>query len=221
MNRILIYLLLISAGALSWTCNRSKDMPSTSRQTSNTLISTAMQPDTRWATIDSLEEQGLYRSAWDMTNLVYDDARESGDYQTQYKALCYRLKYAARVEDGSELQAIAELQKLADEADMPLKAIAQSMSAEAYWTYYQQNQWKIMGRTPAPGVVDIAFWDAGRFVDAIDDAYTASLSQAELLTSVRIEDLSEELISERGQVELRPTLFELLAYRALGFYQNQ
>jgi hypothetical protein len=136
MNRRLLFLIAL-LGLFFWTCNRVKVVQNHS-----------MKNDDRWAKVDSLEDQGLYRSAWDITQDIYSDAKGRGDYQSQYKALCYQLKYANAVEDGSELDAIKKLEDVAANADMPLKAIAHNMTADAYWNYFQSHQWEIMQRTP-------------------------------------------------------------------------
>ena len=198
------------AGLILLTCNSVKE-----------IDTHEMKADERWAKVDSLEGQGLYRSAWDITLTIYDDASKRGDYQSQYKALCYQLKYANRVEDGSELDAIKKLEEVAKGANMPLKAIAHSMTAEAYWSYFQQHQWEIMQRTPAPGVTDVRYWDLGRFVDACDAHFTASLNDPLTLKQARIDQLAPELVHNMDNLELRPTLFEMLSYRAVQFYQDR
>lgn len=213
MNRSLL-ILLISAVVILFACNKMKDVPTNP-------ISAPMSSDVDWKTIDSLEEKGLYRSAWDGTLQIYEAAKASKDYQTQYKALCYQLKYAARVEDGSEQDAVKKLEEVADQADMPLKAIAHSMAAEAYWNYFQQNQWQIMQRTPNAGAEDIEFWDLQQFVDHCDAHFAASLAHPEALKAIQIKDLNPELLTQKENNALRPTLYEMLAYRALGFYGNQ
>jgi uncharacterized protein YfaS (alpha-2-macroglobulin family) len=212
MHRYIPYFLLL-LGLVSFTCNSLKN----TQQSSQT---TPMLHDERWSQVDSLEQQGLYRSAWDLTDVIYQDALGRGDYQTQYKALCYQLKYADRVEEGSELQSIKKLRLMAEEAPMPLQAIAHNMTAEAYWNYYQQHRWEIINRTPAPGIEDIRFWDLGRFVEEIDTHFSASLVDIPGLKAVKIKELDKELVSDTSSIELRPSLYEMLAYRALAFYQN-
>ncbi len=209
MNRLLI-LLLIAVGSIFLTCNSVKEVTNQN-----------MHSDVRWATVDSLEGKGLYRSAWAKTLEIREAAERRGDYQTQYKALCYQLKYAKRVEDGSELDAIVKLSEVAENTTMPLSAIAHSMTAEAYWTYYQQHQWEIIQRTPAPGVEDIRYWDISRFTDEIDLHFHQSLRKPSKLKSIKLSELAEELVLNMENQNLRPSLYEMLAYRAMDFYQNR
>ena len=152
---------------------------------------------------------------------IYSSAEHRGDFQTQYKALCYALKYSQQVEDGSDLDAIARLETVAEKAEMPLKAIVHSMAAEAYWSYFQNHNWEILQRTSGAQVDDIRYWDLTQFVDACDRHYSKSLSEAEILKGILLDPLDPEILSTIDNKELRPSLYELLAFRALDFYQDR
>ena len=209
MNRVIILFFSLS-GLILLSCNSVKE-----------IESHEMNSDDRWAKVDSLEGEGLYRSAWDITHDIYSEAKSKGDYQSQYKALCYQLKYANAVEDESELDAIKKLEDLAANADMPLKAIAHNMTAEAYWTYFQNHQWEIMQRTPTPSAEDVPFWDLARFVDACDHHFHSSMDDPASLKQAKIAEIAPELLVSMENSDLRPTLYEMLAFKALQFYQNK
>src|SRR5690606_36516783 len=66
---------------------------------------------------------------------------------------------------------------------------------------------------------DIATWTADDLHSKISSLYLASIKNESLLQKT---DLSKfEPIIEKGNVRhLRPTLYDLLAHRALGYFQN-
>lgn len=209
MNRILSLLVILIGLSLS-KCSSLKD--------SN---DTRMTHDPEWSRVDSLEDKGLYRSAWDVVESIYSAAEHRGDFQTQYKALCYALKYAQQVEDGSELDAISRLESVAEKAELPLKAIAHSMAGEAYWSYFQNHNWEILQRTSGAKVDDIRLWDLSQFVDACDHHYSKSLSNRIALKAITLDQLDPEILSTLDNTDLRPSLYEIMAFRALEFYQDR
>src|SRR5690606_26772202 len=103
----------------------------------------------------------------------------------------------------------------------PEKAIWQSIAAQLYWNYYQQNRWKILDRTKVSNSVrldDFEQWDASRFFEKATTLYLASLSRARELEQIRIEQYDPLLIKCVNTRNLRSTLFDLLAFRAVEYF---
>ncbi len=66
----------------------------------NEIKKTDLSADSRWEEVDSLEKKGLYKSAWEIVNEIFSDAQKEKDFQLQYKALCYQLKYSRFIDEG-------------------------------------------------------------------------------------------------------------------------
>lgn len=96
-------------------------------------------------------------------------------------------------------------------------AVLHSMIAEMYNSYYMQNRWNINQRTQLAGYVpdDIREWTSNLFKEKIKQELTLSLRPAPLLQQTPVSQYN--LILEKGKdsPELRPTLYDFLAFRAI------
>ena len=96
-----------------------------------------------WIRIDSLESVGLFRSALELTEKIYFQAKEKADPETEIKALIYRLKYIQELEEDGQLAAIAALEKELPDERLVQGSLKYSMLAELYYRYYSANRWQI------------------------------------------------------------------------------
>ena len=115
----------------------------------------------------------------------------------------------------------AEIEKEIAVSKEPVTSILNSLLAEMYWNYYQQNRWDLYNRTQTTNFKkeDIATWTAADFHKKIGELYLASLQQEKLLQQTKLEPFDAIII--KGNVRhLRPTLFDLLAHRALNYFEN-
>ncbi|MDH6357121.1 alpha-2-macroglobulin family protein [Parabacteroides sp. PF5-9] len=101
-------------------------------------------------------------------------------------------------------------------------ALLHSILAEMYDWYYQQNRWQVTQRTALTGFIpdDIREWSANLFEDKIQEELTLSLQPADLLQQTPVTDFKELLIKGKDSPELRPTLYDFLAYRALAIHPS-
>ena len=178
--------------------------------------------DSRWKTVDSLiSKKGLPQSALLEVNKIYDMAkRENNDAQT-IKALIYRMNLEAPGREDAGLKSIAELEKEITTTRQPARAILQNILAGTYWNYFQNHRWQLYNRTKTVNFTktDIATWDAGDFHQRIGELYLQSLQDEPLLQRTSLTAYDPILV--RGNTRyLRPTLFDLLANRALDYFKG-
>jgi hypothetical protein len=77
-----------------------------------------------WRKVDSLSNKGLYKSALEVTNGIYEKAKSQNDASQLVKAIIHRMKFEQYMEEYSLEKAITKLQAEANEAKYPLKAYA-------------------------------------------------------------------------------------------------
>ena len=111
----------------------------------------------------------------------------------------------------------------ADKAHYPIKPVLQSILADAFWQYYQNNRWKFYDRTSTVNFKndDIETWDLKAITNAVITNYKASLSNVDSLKRTKI-DIYDAIIN-KGTTECRawrPTLYDFLGHRALGFFMS-
>lgn len=102
-------------------------------------------------------------------------------------------------------------------------AVLHSMLAEMYQTYYYQNQWTINQRTDLEGYVpqDIREWTSNLFTDKIKQELAASLRPAALLQKTPVSQFKPILEIGANSAELRPTLYDFLAGRAIDIQPSE
>lgn len=176
----------------------------------------------QWKKTEALEAKGLTQSAKANVIAIYNEAvKEKNDAQ-QIKACMYLIKYRNMVEEDSRENNIFYVDTLIDKAQAPAKNILQSMQAQMFWQYLQNNRWKFYNRTALTEEKskDITTWSLAKLHQTITKLYKASLSGAALLKSTKLEGYDAIIIKGENTRHLRPTLFDFLAHRALEYYTN-
>src|SRR3546814_12459458 len=129
-----------------------------------------------------------------------------------------------RISDGVQTCAlpILRIDSIIQQREGAEKAIWQSINAELYWQYYQRNRWTLLNRTPLVGEppADFATWDAATLIAKASDLYQASILDGESLKAIPVERYAPLLIEGKNTRQLRPTLYDFLAFRAIGFFQK-
>lgn len=172
--------------------------------------------------VDSLlNEAGLPQSAQKILKKIYDQAKVNNQPVQQLKAQLYLLT-AARSEEGADTGNIALAVREAKESTFPYDHVWHSIAAQLYFNYYQQHRWQIMPRTAlsAESKQPLTEWDAAHFFRVIAKHYDASLEDEAGLRKIDLAIFSPVLEGNTDLRKLRPTLFDLLAFRAVDYYTN-
>ena len=236
-NRFISPLLMFLFLALLFTFCKSlgkKDQSSTTIINNKTQLEmpTPAQPlagayPDDWKIVDSLERQGLYKSALEKAEAIQARARADQNSPQAIKALLFRGKYTTMLEEDGLTKAMQTFEDEIKTAPQPERAVLQSMLGQLYTTYLQNQAWKIQSRTPIPDGEggDVLTWSAAQIERHALNLYAASLQDEKLLQSTPVENFRDiTTVSQgdtvNGQV-LRPTLYDLLAHRALAQFSNE
>ena len=179
-----------------------------------------------WKKVEVLVKQKLPQSALNELKKIYQRAKKDGlagspqDAQI-IKSLVYMTGLQSENREDNEVFSIHEIEKEIAASKEPVSSILNSLLAEMYWNYYQQNRWDLYNRTKTTDFKkdDIATWGTDDFHKKISELYQRSLKEEKLLQQIKLEPFDAIII--KGNVRhLRPTLFDLLAHRALGYFEN-
>ncbi|WPV69129.1 alpha-2-macroglobulin family protein [Chitinophaga sp. LS1] len=179
--------------------------------------------DNHWKKVQELDDKGLPKSALEEVNVIYRNALQQKNEGQLLKTLIFRIKY---VNVKNENPATDDNFKVVDEQNVvftpAIRAILQSMRAELLHNYLENNRSKLYSRTAIESDTssDISTWTSDRLNKEIAAAYLSSLKDVELLKKVNVKDFA--VIIEKGQnsENLRPTLYDLLAHRALDYFKS-
>lgn len=174
-----------------------------------------------WKRVDSCESKGLTESALKIVEVIYTRSKESNNAPQFVKAVIHKMKFEARKEEFSLEKSINNLRLECETSRFPIKPVLQSLLADAYWQYFNNNRWKFYQRSATVNFKndDITTWDLKNIVDATIKNYKASLSNTDSLKRTKI-DLYDEIL-HKGTPETRkwrPTLYDFLAHRSLSFF---
>lgn len=175
-----------------------------------------------WKKVQELEKKGLTEDARKVVQAIYDKAKTENNAAQTVKALLHLYKYNAFTEENSETKTVQSLREEIEKAKYPLKPVLQSLLADVYWQYFERNRYRILNRTEVTdqNLPDFQTWDANRLTTEITNLYLASLADAERLKTTPVEVYADILVSPLGARPYRPTLFDLLAHRAIDYFAN-
>ncbi len=193
----------------------------------------ARQLTSLWKQVDSLVSLGQPKSALELVNEIYTRSKtENNDPQT-IKSVIYRIRLNSEFQEDFLIKTIVELQNEIQSAAIPAKQVLQSILAEVYWKYFQNNQYRFRDRSQVNTILadSIGTWDLATIVRAITSSYLLSLENTDTLQSIPIRQyeaiLDQEVFEDKkrdGRIDEAakyiPTLYDFLAGRALDFFTS-
>ncbi len=176
-----------------------------------------------WKKVEAFNQQGLPKSALEVVNTIYTKAKgESNDNQI-IKALLHKAKYMLTLEENAQLSIIKDFKTEVDQSEFPKKNILESILANLYWQYFQQNRWKFYNRTQTSEKIDqedFRTWDLETLFIEIHQYYQNSLQNGVLAQQTDLSKFDEILVTAEDSKKYRPTLYDFLIHNALEFYKT-
>lgn len=176
-----------------------------------------------WKKVENFSKKGLPKSALEELQKIIVLAKKEKQNAQIIKALAYSISLQSENRENNNLFAISDIEKEIKSFSKkdPATSILKSLLAEMYWNYYQQYRWQIYNRTATENFTkeDIATWGTEDFHKKISELYLESIEDEFLLKKTTPEAYNAIII--KGNVRhLRPTLFDVLAFRALSYFEN-
>ncbi|MDB5228359.1 MAG: alpha-2-macroglobulin [Bacteroidota bacterium] len=175
-----------------------------------------------WKSVVKQEEGGMTKDALKTVENILDKSRKENNATQTVKSLLFKYRYMMSLEENSELKIVDDLKKEIDKSSGNDKAILQSILAELYFQYFSANTWKFSGRTETAEKQgdDFRTWDLKTLFKEINKYYLASLENKTLLQQTKLERYSTLLQEQKDSKKYRPTLYDLLAHRAIDYFSD-
>ncbi|WP_406824097.1 MG2 domain-containing protein [Pedobacter sp. KACC 23697] len=172
--------------------------------------------------VDSIASQAKPKDALIVINKINEQARQMHNIPLLVKSVIYRMMFQSYLEENAFDQILIDLHKDINTAKQPEKSILQSLLAETYWNYLQQNRWQINQRTQVQGDIgdDIKTWSVKKLNDETVKYYLLSLKESQILKQIKVDTLDAVLAGDKTYRSFRPTLYDLLAHRAIDIFSN-
>jgi uncharacterized protein YfaS (alpha-2-macroglobulin family) len=175
-----------------------------------------------WKRVLDEENKGLYKNAADIVETIFEKSKKENNHPQIVKAIIYKTKYVRFIEEDALNKNIAFVKTEISKAKFPVKPVLETVLAEMYWSYYQQNRYKLYNRTNTVNFStdDLATWDASKIIEAASKYYLLSIANEDSLKRTNIKLFDEVLNVGFATRNLRPTLYDFVAHRAVDFFSN-
>src|SRR6185503_6080874 len=100
-----------------------------------------------WKKIENLVDKGLPKSALTEVKKLYDLAKKENQDAQVIKSLVYMTGLQTENREDNEVFSIAEIEKEIAVSKEPVTSILNSLLADMYLNYFQQQRWQIYNRT--------------------------------------------------------------------------
>jgi uncharacterized protein YfaS (alpha-2-macroglobulin family) len=179
--------------------------------------------DELWKDVQQFEVKELPKSALAVVETIYQKAEKSKNSAQLIKALLYKSKFALTLEENAQLKVINQLKTEIETATTPTKNILESILANLYWQYFQQNRYKFYNRTKTSEKVDsldFRTWDLQTLFTEVHTRFQNSLKNGLILQQTDLNKYNDILNLQSDSKKYRPTLFDFIAHNALEFYKT-
>jgi uncharacterized protein YfaS (alpha-2-macroglobulin family) len=176
-----------------------------------------------WKKVKTFNQEGLPKSALEIVEIIYDKANKENNDNQIIKALLHKAKYMLTLEENAQLTIIKDLKSEIDKSKFPKKNILESVLANLYWQYFQQNRWRFYNRTQTSEKVDredFRTWDLETLFAEVHLHYQKSLKNGVLAQQTNLDIFDQILLTASDSKKYRPTLYDFLTHNALDFYKT-
>lgn len=177
----------------------------------------------QWREIDTLIlSKDLPQSALKKVKLIYTDAKSKGLKDQVIKALLYRISLENEIseEDPNKNDVLlkSEINAVKDPVQ---KSILYVLLAYNYESYFNEHSWQLYERSKTVNFKkqDIATWSADDFNREIAALYTKALLPVTALQKTSLQPYAAIIIKGNAG-NLRPTLYDLIAHKALDHFKD-
>ncbi len=178
--------------------------------------------DELWQKVLEYENQKKPKSALAEVEKIYKKASREKETIQLTKAVVYKSKFLLQTQEEGYDQVVDFFKAEIEKSPSPTREILLSVEATIYSQYLQHNRWKIQQRNRIDDFIenDPQTWPANTFIEKIAHNFKESIKNPEVLAEP-LNTYNELLyIYDDETLVYYPTLYDLLAYRAVTFFSR-
>src|SRR5438309_5101520 len=148
--------------------------------TLNVSISFAAPRDAQWKEVEEVVAKGLPKSAIEKLDPIIQGALKDKAWGEATKAIARKIVLEGNIQGNKPEEKITRMEAEIAKAPKEIVPLLDTILANWYWHYFQQNRWRFMQRTQTaqqPGK-DFTTWDLPRLFAGIDKQFLNALSGA-------------------------------------------
>ena len=176
----------------------------------------------KWDEVDQLFNKQLPESASKILGEIETQAQSDKNSPQLIAASIYKVKISSQYAENFLVDAINDFEKTIVSSKFPEKNVYYSLTAQLYMQFLSNNYRKISNLSiTAEKSDDINTWSRENFLEKAYDYYLKSLDNAAGLQKIKTDEYKAILEKEENPHRiLRPTLYDILAFRTLDFLAN-
>jgi hypothetical protein len=177
--------------------------------------------DNAWKKVETAFSQGKPKTAIEEIDKIYSQSKKDKNEAQQVKAIITKSEALNQIEEDSWLKNIKTFEQEIQSAHEPVKQILYSVTADLYKIYFENQRWKIYNRSATDDTdpTKPETWSTGDFNKKISAYYEKSLLNPSLLQKTLLTKY-DPIIVKGNMRHLRPTLYDLLAHKAIEYWRN-
>ncbi len=186
-----------------------------------TIFLSAQNYESAWTEVQEFEKKSLPKSALKRVESIYTEAKSEKNEIQFIKALLYKEKYLLTLNQDGYIAIIKDLEKAIKESPKKgTQLILYSILAQVYEYYLERNHYRInqRSRLKQDASSDIKTWSIDKLSKKSSELYLKSLDKK--AKDIPINKYKALLNKGSHVQELQPTLYDFLAFRALGHFVN-
>ncbi len=178
--------------------------------------------DAQWKRVEAAVAKGLPKTAIEALAPIIQGALADHAWAEATKAIARKIALEGTIQGNKPEEKIIRLEAEIAKAPTEMAPMLDTVLADWYWQYFQQNRWRFMQRTAtakAPGK-DFTTWDLPRLFAEIDAQFQKALAAEATLKATPVAAWDDLL--QRGALPdaYRPTLYDFVVHEALEFYTS-
>ncbi|WP_313384532.1 alpha-2-macroglobulin family protein [Chishuiella sp.] len=195
--------------------------------TNTMLMAQSQQIDQKWKEIDKELASDQFKSIQPKIDAIKDLSRKENNEPSYLKALFYESKIKVVTSDEKDdVNFVFDLFKKELNGKSKVNdAIVNSYLAQLYCLYFDENRWKIQGRTNVENqsTNDIRFWTEDTFHKTINNYFEKSIAPKNELIATKainyklILNISDELKTANKQLDITPTVYDILVNEYINY----
>jgi hypothetical protein len=177
--------------------------------------------EAEWKKVDAFIAKELPKSALTEVKKIYALAKKEKQEAQLIKSLVMMTTLQVETREDNQVLSIAEVEKEIPGSAQPATSLLKSLLATMYKEYFEEIRYELYNRTNTTQFKkeDISTWTADDFHKKIGELYVQSIQETKLLQQTKL-DRYNAILVKGNMRHLRPTLYDLLAQRALMYFEN-
>lgn len=173
-----------------------------------------------WQDVEKAINEGQPKTALAKVEEIQKAASNEKNDPQFAKSIIYIARLSIQTDEKGIEKSIEHFEEIIKTTDRPVKYIAASYLAELYQRYFDNYRWEISQRSEIQGTKgdDFRTWTTQQFLSTIEKWYLFSVENKSAI-NIPIEEFKTVMNKyDREAIKFRPTLYEVLADRALAFF---